>query len=427
MALGAADRRAVEGEALLDVPDDVRLEPVAVRLQQVAFVGGEQGGAQHLEGIEGARKVRACLLDREACAAQCRRRAGADGGDLAVHRQQAQVRAVGDPRGRRRCGQRLAEAHGRRFQGERVLRVRAGHGVEQERGVAGVAGHRAFHHQVFEGQAPGAARDAPRAWAEAENPAEACWDAQAAAEIRTRRQPDLARGQRGRRAARRAAAGLFHVPGIAGLAEDLVEGAGAGAELRRVGLADHDGTVGFERLHQHVRPRRHVIGVDRRTPGGADAFDGDQILDGDGQPAEPARRAFAPGVLRLDPPGAFEGAFDTKSGQRVEPPVGRRDALGARLDQFDRRDLAALQQADGFGRRQPPERIRRGHGARACVRPPVACGRASRCPAGRRGRLAGAVPPRASARRSGSRAAHPPRRTRPAGTSPACPPCRAAR
>ncbi len=77
------------------------------------------------------------------------------------------------------------------------------------------------------------------------------------------RQPDLARRDRHRAAAGRAAARQRRVPGIARAAEHLVEGAATGAELGRVRLAHHDAALAFDALDQRVGFGGHVVGEDR--------------------------------------------------------------------------------------------------------------------------------------------------------------------
>ena len=230
-----------------------------------------------------------------------------------------------------------------------------------------------------------------RARAHAEDAAEARGDPQAAAEVGACREPDLAGGQRRRRAAGGAPAGLLHVPRVARLAEDLVEGVGAGAELGRVGLADDNGAARLQGLDQQVRARRHMVGVDRRAPGGAHALHRHQVLDRDGHAAEPAARALGLRVVGHDALGMGARAVDAERRDRVEMPVGRRDALRARLDQLQRRDLAPAEQVDNVGRGQSPELAACCHCA-ALLRPPGVCGCASRYPAGRRGPPAAAAP-----------------------------------
>ena len=67
-ALGARDLRAVEREAILDVPDDGVLEQRAVGLEQRREALREGDRAQRLEGLGRAAEVRAGLLDDAAYA-----------------------------------------------------------------------------------------------------------------------------------------------------------------------------------------------------------------------------------------------------------------------------------------------------------------------------------------------------------------------
>ena len=77
------------------------------------------------------------------------------------------------------------------------------------------------------------------------------------------RQPHLAGRDRHRAAAGRAAGGQRGVPGIARATEDLVEGAAARAEFRRVRLPHDDAALALDALHKRVRFRRYVIGEER--------------------------------------------------------------------------------------------------------------------------------------------------------------------
>ena len=238
--------------------------------------------------------------------------------------------------------------------------------------VPRVARHGAIHHQPFEGEVLRAVGDAAWARPHAEDAAEARGDAQTAAEVRAGGEPDLARGECHRRAAGGAPAGLIDVPRVSGLAEDLVEGVGAGAELGRVGLGDHDGASGLQRLDQDVRARRHMVGIDRRAPGRAHALDLHQVLDRDGQAAEPAARAVRVRRLRHDPLGMGARPLDAERRQGVEMPVGGCNPLGAGLHHLQRRDLSAPQQVHGLGRAETPEIAAAHHDA---VPPQAAGGR----------------------------------------------------
>ena len=107
----------------------------------------------------------------------------------------------------------------------------------------------------------------------------------------------------------------------------------------------------------------HVVGVDRRAPGRAHALHRHQVLDRDGHTAEPAGRALGGGVFRHDAPGVRPRAVDAERRDRVEVRVGRRDPLGARVHQLQRRDLAPPQQVHHLGSAEAPELAARRHRA----------------------------------------------------------------
>ena len=90
-------------------------------------------------------------------------------------------------------------------------------------------------------------------------------------------QPDFAGRERDGRAARRPAGVLARVPGVARVAEDLVEGVAAGAELGRVGLADDNAAAPLHHLDQRVVFLRHEI-LQRDTAEGR-AHAGDERSD----------------------------------------------------------------------------------------------------------------------------------------------------
>ena len=69
------------------------------------------------------------------------------------------------------------------------------------------------------------------------------------------------------------------IPRIAGRAEQRVVGVGAAGEFRRVGLGEHDGAGGFQAAHRFGVLRRHIVLVQRRAEGGADAGRRRDVLD----------------------------------------------------------------------------------------------------------------------------------------------------
>ncbi len=84
-------------------------------------------------------------------------------------------------------------------------------------------------------------------------------------------------------AAGRAAGRPFRVPRVPRGAEDLVEGVAAGGELGGVGLSQNHRAGGPEPGdHQRVF-LGHVVGVERRPVGGAQAADLGNVFDADRQ------------------------------------------------------------------------------------------------------------------------------------------------
>ena len=87
--LGASDLVHGELQSLFDVPDHLRLQQVAVALQQALLGGGELHGAQGLEHHLHVGEVRARLLDDAAHLLEHLGRLLHDGGDLPVDRRDA--------------------------------------------------------------------------------------------------------------------------------------------------------------------------------------------------------------------------------------------------------------------------------------------------------------------------------------------------
>ena len=229
------------------------------------------------------------LLDDAAQLLEAPRRLGADVAELAVDRHLAVVvGGEGHAPGRHRPRHGVAEGDVRRIEGHGVLQVEARHGVEEQRQVGNGARHRPLHRKRQIEIVGGAARHPARRRTQADHRAIGAGPAQRAAMVGAVRQPDLAGRQRHRAAAGRAAAGERGVPGIARAAEHFVEGAAAGAELRRVGLGHHDAALALDALDQGMRLRRHVVGEQRRAVGGADARDIGEVLDRHRQAGEPA-------------------------------------------------------------------------------------------------------------------------------------------
>ena len=172
------------------------------------------------------------------------------------------------------------------------------------------------------------------------------------------RQPYLAGGQRRRAAARRAARCQRRVPGVARAPEHLVEGGAAGAELRRVRLGDDDAALALDALHHGVRGLGHVVPEDRRAVGRAHAGDVGQVLDGDRQAAEPSGLTLGLAPLAAhEAPGVLARAIEAQGRQRVDRGLDLGDAPLGRVDQVERRDVAALQARHRLRRRQADQLV----------------------------------------------------------------------
>ena len=289
LALGAGNVGRRLGKTALGVPDDVGLQLVAVAPELQLAVDDEVLAAQDMERLVRRADIGRGFLDDASQLLEAPRCLGADLAHLAIDRHAAVI--VGGERdalGSDGLGQAVAEGDCRRVEGQRVVRAEARHRVEEQRQVGDAARHRPLHRELAPEIVDGAARHAARRRPQADNRAVAARAAQRAAMVGALRQPDLAGRHRHRAAAGRAARGQRGVPGIARPAEDLVEGAAAGAEFGRVRLAHHDAALALDALDQRVRFRRHVIGEQRRAVGGADARDIGEVLDRYRQAGEPA-------------------------------------------------------------------------------------------------------------------------------------------
>ena len=292
----------------LDVPDDVGLELVSMGLEKRPLRGGEVDRAQGLERVADAIEVGARRLDFDPGTSQPLDCGAADLEDTGLDGQVGRVEADRHP-ARRHTSFRGVQIRtfGRR-QGDRVLAIRPDERVEQERRVGDVATHRPVHAQGVEAGLTRPEADDARRRPHPDHGTERGRRPQRPTQVRTRREPDLAGGERHGRTARRSTGVEPRVPRVEGLAEDLVEGVGTRPELGRVGLAQDDPAVGLEALDHDVGSLRDVVGVDRRAVGRPDTGHVGQVLDARpaGQPAARAQPPAAPsaaGRARAPAPG----------------------------------------------------------------------------------------------------------------------------
>ena len=103
-----------------------------------------------------------------------------------------------------------------------------------------------------------------------------------------------------------------------------------------------------------------MIPEDRRAVGRAHAGDVGQVLDGDRQTGEPAGLALGLAPLAAhQAPRVLARAIETQRRQRIDGRLDLGDAPLGRVDQVERRDIAALQTGHRFGGRQPDQLVAR--------------------------------------------------------------------
>ena len=234
--------------ALLDVPDDLRRDTLAVGFQQVAAQRGHEHRPKRLEGVDAAAEIRAGLFDRRAHIGKSLCALAANLGHLGIDQRQAEIGAVGHALGRTCVFHGLDKGFFGPRNGQRIARMRMGQRVEHKRTIGHIAGHRTFDPERIERQKPLAARHPAHTGAQPDDAAIAGGNAQAAAEVVAGGKPGLARRKRAGRAARRAANSARQIPRVAGGAEDRVEGIGTG-DLRHVRFRHRDAAAFFKRHH----------------------------------------------------------------------------------------------------------------------------------------------------------------------------------
>ena len=188
-----------------------------------------------------ARRLRRCIPATKRLLAAVRGRS-----DAGIHRQPAEIAAPGDAHLPEVPLERPEERLARLVDRRRRARIRAGHRAEEQRAVGNGARHRTEHRERVPGVRRGPRRHAPGRGTEADDIAVVAGIAQACREVGSVGERQHAASDGHGRATRGAAAGLVEVVGIARCAEHLVEGLAAGAELRRIGLADRDRAFGSE-------------------------------------------------------------------------------------------------------------------------------------------------------------------------------------
>ena len=320
------------------------------------------GAAPGLIGIAAVGDIEGDLLDLRAGIAQSLRRAR---GRSRRSRHRRRCRRC---RTRRRCAGpwRPRRARPRRARSSTAARPRSARArlkptmrVEHQGGILGGARQRPVHLARIPGERHRVVRRQPRRRPDADDAAERRRNADRAAEVGALRERQHAGRDRDRRAAGRAGRAERRIPRIAGRAEQRVDGVGAGGEFRRVGLGQHDGARGLEPAHDLGVLGRHMVLVERRAEGGADAGGQRDVLDADRQAVQrrrAARRARPPAsAARAASRACVGGERDDRVELRVDP----LDHGEMRVEHLDRADGARCGSARASSRADLRVRLRR--------------------------------------------------------------------
>jgi hypothetical protein len=133
------------------------------------------------------------------------------------------------------------------------------------------------------------------------------------------------------------------------------------AEFRRRAAGVADGTGAQQPVDEDFALLGNIVLEDQRARGHALALEARLVLDHQRQALERARPGAALHVLGLGLAGLAQGLLVVGVGEGVNLGLDRLRARDLRLQQLDRRQLAAPEQLQGLGRREITEL--RGHGS----------------------------------------------------------------
>ena len=285
----------------------------------------------------GLAQVRMGFLDNGAGFREAHSRLSRDGGNLRINRRNAEIGRIGDAF-RPLPGARGSEEWRRQpRQRQRIGRMLAAHGIEQQRKVLDIARHRAVHGQIAIDLGGGRMRDAADARPHPDDAAEARGIAQRAAHVGAVREPRGTGCEGDSGAARGAGGRTRQVPGIKRRAEHFVKGIGAGAEFRRVRFGVDDGAVTFEMLDHDVGTRCDRILEDRRALRVQHALDIEQVLY---RNRHSRKQAAIPDRFFHQRFGMGSGAVEAQRRQGIDFAVDLGDPLLQHVEQIERCDLA---------------------------------------------------------------------------------------
>ncbi len=282
-------------EPCSDVARHIWAELVQV-LQAAVHLRHEPKPTERQEGVPPRAQVERDLLYCHTELAESERGRSADPLHIGIHANADQVGTVRQAQPRMDAGRhgRGEGAAGGRLRDGREI-AGAGHSVEHQPDVFRSPRDGAGHLERVPRPVGGPGRHQASTGPKSHHPAEGSRDSERPTQVGSLTQRDHAGGERRCAAAGGAARAPGRIPGIAGAAEDLVEGVSSSRELGAVGLAQDHGTGLPQPLHHHGVLVGNVLSGDGRTVGGAEACHWSDVLDPHGQAtewADPALRRF---------------------------------------------------------------------------------------------------------------------------------------
>ena len=323
--------------AAIDLPENRLLHQIAMARDSGGDAGEKRQRAHGLEdGVE-VGEVRLRLLHDAAERFEHPPLRVHHVANLAFHGSAAEIRPPCDARALDVALERLREQAAGLVDGNRRTRVRTCNRAQQERHVGHGARHRALDAQRRPRGRRWPCRHASRRRPHADDAAEARGIAERAAHVAAVGNRQHPGRERDRRAAAASAAGPGAVMRIQRGSEHRIERLRAGAELRRVRLADDDRARLPQALDDQRVFRRNEVLENRRPERRPDAFGRLQILVRDRQAVERTDEA-AVGEILVGLPCVIKRLIGNQGHDRVQ----------SRIDALDLREVSADDVASGY-------------------------------------------------------------------------------
>jgi hypothetical protein len=198
VGFGALDLLHRQLEAFLDVPDHLGLEQVALAAQHRRLAERKIERTQHMETFMGFAQIRMGFLDDDSGLGEALRCLAGDGNDFRIDRRDAEIGRIGNTFWSFAGTRRGQKGRRQQRQRQRIGRLLAAHGVEQQREILDIARHRALDTEIAIDRRDRGVRDAADARSQTHDAAEARGVTQRAAHVGAVRQPRHAGRERNR-------------------------------------------------------------------------------------------------------------------------------------------------------------------------------------------------------------------------------------